>query len=82
MSEPDKPNQALDLANVADGEVRGSPGKVLRAARESAGIHIAALAGALKIPVSRLEALENDDFAAKKSTANSGATSNHYGQTG
>ena len=64
MSEPDKPNQALDLANVADGEVRGSPGKVLRAARESAGIHIAALAGALKIPVSRLEALENDDFAA------------------
>ena len=41
-----------------------SPGLLLRAARESAGIHIAALAGALKIPVSKLEALESDNFAA------------------
>ena len=63
MSEPDTPNQIFDLANTTEAEVNGSPGKLLRAAREAAGIHIAALAGALKIPTSKLEALENDDFA-------------------
>lgn len=64
MSEPDTPNQKIDQVKVVDGEIHGSPGKLLRAAREAAGIHVAALAGSLKIPVSRLEALENDDFAA------------------
>lgn len=64
MSEPDTPHQKIDQMGVVDDEVHGSPGKLLRAAREAAGIHVAALAGSLKIPVSRLDALENDDFSA------------------
>ncbi len=64
MSEPDTPNQVFDLVDTGRNEVHGSPGRLLRAAREAAGIHTAALAGSLKIPISRLEALENDDFSA------------------
>ena len=37
-----------------------SAGALLRAARESAGLHIAALAVSLKVPVKKLEALEQD----------------------
>ncbi|MFI5445626.1 helix-turn-helix domain-containing protein [Polaromonas sp. UC242_47] len=37
-----------------------SAGTVLRQAREAAGLHIAALAVALKVPVKKLEALESD----------------------
>lgn len=40
----------------------GTAGAVLRAAREAAGLHIAALAVALKVPVRKLEALEADDL--------------------
>ena len=40
----------------------GSAGFQLRAAREAAGLHIAALAVALKVPVKKLEALEADRF--------------------
>lgn len=36
----------------------GTAGTLLKAAREEAGIHIAALAAALKVPVRKLEALE------------------------
>nr|WP_255662720.1 helix-turn-helix domain-containing protein [Acidovorax sp. D4N7] len=36
----------------------------MRQAREAAGLHVAALAGALKVPVHKLEALEADDYAA------------------
>lgn len=39
-------------------------GALLREAREAAGVHIAALAGATKVPVGKLEALEADDFSA------------------
>ncbi|MDO8288324.1 MAG: helix-turn-helix domain-containing protein, partial [Parvibaculum sp.] len=35
-------------------------GALLRAARQAAGIHIAALAALLKVPEKRLEALEHD----------------------
>ena len=54
MSEPQQ-TAALDS---------GYPGAgaQLRAAREAQGMHIAALAVALKVPVSRLEALEADRF--------------------
>lgn len=52
MSETDQP--------VA-GEPR-SAGAMLRAAREAAGVHIASLAVALKVPVARLEALEAERF--------------------
>lgn len=37
-----------------------SPGQMLRRAREAQGLHIAALAVALKVPVRKLEALESD----------------------
>ena len=43
-------------------------GRLLREARQSAGIHIAALAVALKVPVSKLEALEEDNYAALPDT--------------
>lgn len=39
-----------------------SPGTMLRQAREAAGLHVAALAVALKVPVKKLEALEADRF--------------------
>lgn len=37
-------------------------GDLLRGAREAAGIHIASLAASLKVPVNKLEALEQDRF--------------------
>ena len=37
-------------------------GRLLRDAREAAGLHVAALAVSLKVPVSKLEALENDRY--------------------
>ncbi len=39
-----------------------SAGGLLKQAREAAGLHIAALAAALKVPVKKLEALESDRF--------------------
>lgn len=41
-----------------------TPGALLRAARERAGLHVAALAVAIKIPVKKLEALEADQLHA------------------
>lgn len=43
-------------------------GAMLRDARQAAGIHIAALAVALKVPVSKLEALESDNYDALPDT--------------
>ena len=40
----------------------GSPGAMLRAAREAAGMHIEALAVSLKVPVGKVRALEADDY--------------------
>lgn len=39
-----------------------SPGALMRTAREQSGLHIAALAVTLKVPVKRLEALEADRY--------------------
>jgi cytoskeleton protein RodZ len=39
-----------------------SAGEMLRAAREAAGLHVAALAVSLKVPVRKLEALEADQY--------------------
>lgn len=44
----------------ADGGPAVSAGSLIRQAREAAGLHIAALAVALKVPVKKLEALEAD----------------------
>lgn len=48
---------AADAAPAA-----ASAGSLLRQAREAAGLHIAALAVSLKVPVKKLEALEADRF--------------------
>lgn len=53
------------MADVADAQAPTvSPvltaGAMLRAARESAGLHVAALAVSMKVPVKKLEALESD----------------------
>ncbi|MBC7611119.1 MAG: DUF4115 domain-containing protein [Polaromonas sp.] len=50
------------LAAVASVPVVLSAGGLLRQAREAAGLHIAALAVSLKVPVKKLEALESDQF--------------------
>lgn len=42
--------------------VQVSAGALLRAAREAAGLHVAALAVSMKVPVKKLEALEADRF--------------------
>lgn len=41
-----------------------SPGQLLRQAREAAQVHRASLAGLLKVPVKKIEALERDDWQA------------------
>lgn len=47
-------------ASPAEDDPLPSAGTLLRAAREAAGLHIAALAVSLKVPVRKLEALEQD----------------------
>lgn len=48
------------LQDQADAVPAVSAGSLIRQAREAAGLHIAALAVALKVPVKKLEALEAD----------------------
>ncbi|MCW5234883.1 helix-turn-helix domain-containing protein [Verminephrobacter eiseniae] len=49
------------MADATDSQA--TAGGLLRQAREASGMHIAALAGILKVPVSKLEALEADDHS-------------------
>ena len=60
------PKQA-DQMSVSEGDVASTPqptaGALLRQAREAAGLHVAALAVSLKVPVKKLEALEANRFA-------------------
>ncbi len=52
-----------EAAAVAPGGVdEPTAGAMLRGAREAAGLHVAALAVALKVPVGKLEALEQDRY--------------------
>ncbi|MDO8252180.1 MAG: DUF4115 domain-containing protein, partial [Rhodoferax sp.] len=51
-----------DLIPAPDALVPMSGGAMLRTAREAQGLHIGALAVALKVPVGKLEALEADRF--------------------
>lgn len=52
---------SADLAVPTDGT---SAGALLREARQAAGVHIESIAFSLKVPVSKIEALENDDLDA------------------
>jgi cytoskeleton protein RodZ len=57
-----------DTDSAKDASMTGAPdssqsltaGHILRSAREAAGLHVAALAVAMKVPVKKLEALESD----------------------
>jgi len=61
MSESISPDIS-EPQSVPDLTLPASAGTLLRAAREAQGLHIAALAVALKIPVKKLEALEADQY--------------------
>lgn len=52
----------MDPAGQVDNAVPITAGAMLRQAREASGLHIAALAVSLKVPVKKLEALETDRF--------------------
>ncbi|MGI9132528.1 MAG: helix-turn-helix domain-containing protein [Rhodoferax sp.] len=56
------PADAPAVAEVRAGAA--SAGAMLRSAREAMGLHVAALAVSLKVPVKKLEALEADQFDA------------------
>lgn len=58
MAQQDSPPHVLQ--GQADAGPAVSAGSLIRQAREAAGLHIAALAVALKVPVKKLEALEAD----------------------
>jgi cytoskeleton protein RodZ len=68
MSDSSFRDDAADGKPLVDGETRDpaagalqeTAGALLRQAREAAGLHIAALALELKVPVKKLEALEQD----------------------
>lgn len=60
-------SELLVASSAADTPGQGmsvTAGALLRDAREAAGLHIAALAVALKVPVAKLEALEADNYSA------------------
>ncbi|MES2787609.1 MAG: helix-turn-helix domain-containing protein [Pseudomonadota bacterium] len=59
MSDEWGEGQAIAAAPIDEGPTAGA---LLRQAREAAGLHVAALAAALKVPVPKLEALENDRY--------------------
>lgn len=61
MSEPVMPSAEEGLA-ATDAVTQITGGAMLRQAREALGLHIAALAVSLKVPVKKLEALEADRF--------------------
>ncbi|TAM43667.1 MAG: helix-turn-helix domain-containing protein [Burkholderiaceae bacterium] len=60
MSEPGQALVGEATSADAVGTAQASAGALLRQAREAAGVHIAALAAALKVPVAKLDALEAD----------------------
>lgn len=55
-------DEAVVVSNPVSGAEGPSAGALLRSARDAAGLHVAALAVAMKVPVKKLEALEGDRF--------------------
>lgn len=62
MSEVGSSSGIQVSADAAGAGAEPTAGQLLRRAREAEGLHIAALAVALKVPVKKLEALEADRF--------------------
>lgn len=59
MSEADLSDMAVEQGGSV-GQTTLTAGQMMRSAREAAGLHVAALAVSMKIPVKKLEALEAD----------------------
>ena len=55
-------SENIDLAKIEVMTIEVPAGVLLRNAREAAGLHIAVLAGILKVPVKKLDALESGRF--------------------
>jgi cytoskeleton protein RodZ len=55
-------DNADNPAPIGTASLAGSAGALIRAAREQRGLHIAALAAAIKVPQRKLEALESDRY--------------------
>ncbi|MEO5771029.1 MAG: helix-turn-helix domain-containing protein [Burkholderiaceae bacterium] len=62
MSETGDTAAPIGLAGPGATPVEGSPGALLRQARERRGLHIAALAASIKVAPRKLEALEADRY--------------------
>ncbi len=62
LSQPSSSPVVDDSAHSNAQGVEAGAGELLKRAREAAGLHIAALAVSLKVPVKKLEALESDRF--------------------
>lgn len=58
MSDTEAQREQQERAAIEAGTSAAAAGAMLRAAREAAGVHIAAMAVSLKVPVKKLEALE------------------------
>jgi cytoskeleton protein RodZ len=68
MSELEKANSVAGLARSPAMPDAAAAGRMIRAAREASGLHIGALAVAMKVPVSKLEALEDGTLTALSGT--------------
>ena len=62
MSESSGGAGSIASNRITTGDSQSSAGELIRRAREAAGLHIAALAVSLKVPVRKLEALEAGRF--------------------
>lgn len=62
MNDAVAPADAAPAAAPTTAPAGLTAGALLRQAREAAGLHVAAMAVSLKVPVSKLEALENDRY--------------------
>ena len=58
-----EPQSDMNSPTIASPAVT-SPGALLRGVREAASVSVEALAGAMKVPVNKIEALESDNYAA------------------
>ena len=57
-----EPQDTLPTGAIVAADAGSSAGEMIRSAREKRGLHIAALAAAIKVPQRKLEALENDRY--------------------
>jgi cytoskeleton protein RodZ len=79
MSDP----MTVDQGDTVSGTASLTAGAMLRKARMAAGLHVAALAVSMKVPVKKLEALESDrlDLLPDVAFVRALASSSHSGET-